>query len=133
MNRASIGTNLIEDCENLIAIEGAPLFSYKIETDALKLSFKINSPPSNTAIEIEDNRIKSGDVSIKTEKETAKITIHNKTIFELHMKNDLAVVNLDLRPLGLHIFTDANALYVGGAQLSQNIIKKCKNGIGIGG
>ncbi|MEK6531320.1 MAG: hypothetical protein AABZ23_02360 [Deltaproteobacteria bacterium] len=133
MNRVSIGTNLIEDCENLIVIESVPLFSYKIEADTLKLSFNIKSPPSNMAIDIEDNRIKSSTVTIKHNKGTAKITIDEKTIFELHLKNDLAVASLDLRPLGLHIFTDQNALYVGGAQLSQNIIKNCKNGISVGG
>ncbi len=47
-------------------------------------------------------------------------------------KGDTTIVHLDLRPLGLRIYTDSNALYIGSSQLSQNIIKQCAKGIAIG-
>ena len=132
MNRIQLGSNLFEDCENVLIISGTPLFLYKVEHGGIKISFNLNSPPAKTAIQVEDNLKKKGDVEVKTGKKYADIKMGKKKLLELSIEADTAVINLDLRPLGLNIYTDPNALHVGGTQLSQNIIKHSRNGISIG-
>ncbi|MDP2689549.1 MAG: hypothetical protein Q8P48_05505 [Deltaproteobacteria bacterium] len=133
MSTVSIGTNLLIDCENPIVIMGKPLFTYKKDSEGIKLSFDISSPPSNTAIKVLDNQRMEGAVTINTGTKSASITFNNSKLIELIVEGDTAIVNLDLRPLSIHIYTDQNALYVGGSQLSGNIFTNCKNGIAIGG
>lgn len=132
MKRALLGSNVFEDCENVLIISGTPLFSYKIEHGGLKISFNISSPPAKTSVQVEDNLKKKGVVEVKTGKKYAAIKMGKKNLLELSIEGDTAVINLDLRPLGLSIYTDPNALHVGGSQLSQNIIKQSRNGISIG-
>ncbi len=132
MKRFEIGTNLIEDCETPVAIAGVPLFSCKVGSDGIKLTFKVDSPPANTAIEVEDNEVKKGNVEINAEKHSASISLDNTKLIEVVLRNDTAIIQLDLRPLGLHVYSDKNALHIGGAQLSYNTIRECKTGIAIG-
>lgn len=132
MNRIQLGSNLFEDCENVLIISGTPLFSYKVEHGGIKISFNLYSPPAKTAIQVEDNLKKKGDVEVKTGKKYADIKMGKRKLLELSIEEDTAVINLDLRPLGLNIYTDPNALHVGGTQLSQNVIKHSRNGISIG-
>lgn len=132
MNRIQLGSNLFEDCENVLIISGTPLFTIKVEHGGIKISFNLNSPPAKTAIQVEDNLKKKGDVEVKTGKKYADIKMGKKKLLELSIEADTAVINLDLRPLGLNIYTDPNALHVGGTQLSQNVIKHSRNGISIG-
>ena len=132
MKRILLGSNLFEDCENVLIISGTPLFSYKIAPDGLKISFSISSPPAKTSIQVEDNLKKKGNVEVKTGKNYAAIKMGKKNLLELSVEGDTAVINLDLRPLGLSIYTDPNALHIGGSQLSQNVIKQSRNGISIG-
>ena len=132
MKRILLGSNLFEDCENVLIISGTPLFSYKIAPDGLKISFSISSPPAKTSIQVEDNLKKKGDVEVKTEKNYVAVKMGKKKLIEMSIERATAVINLDLRPLGLSIYTDPNALHVGGSQLSQNVIKQSRNGISIG-
>src|SRR4030065_2120070 len=132
MNRLQLGPNLFEDCENVLIISGTPLFLYKVEHGGIKISFNLCSPPAKTAIQVEDNLKKKGDVEVKTRKKYADIKMGKKKLLELSIEADTAVIKLDLRPLGLNIYTDPNALHVGGTQLSQNVIKHSRKGILIG-
>lgn len=132
MKRILLGSNLFEDCENVLIISGIPLFSYKMEHGGIKISFNIYSPPARTAVKIEDNLKIKGDVEVETERNYAAVMVGKKKLLEMSLEGETTVINLDLRPLGLPIYTDTNALHVGGSQLSQNIIKQCKNGISIG-
>ncbi len=132
MNRVILGTNLIEDCGTVMTISGAPLFSYKVEPDGVKLSFNILSPPADTEVRIEDNVIRRGNVAVKADQSSVTISRDDIKLLHLSIEGDTAIVHIDLRPLGLRIYTDSNALHIGGSQLSQNIIKQCANGIAIG-
>ncbi|MEW6213599.1 MAG: hypothetical protein AB1478_00100 [Nitrospirota bacterium] len=132
MSRVILGTNLIEDCGTVMTISGTPLFSYKVEPDEVKLSFNIPSPPANTEVRVEDNVICRGNVVVKADQNSATISHGDVKLLHLSIEGDTAIVHLDLRPLGLRIYTDSNALHIGSSQLSQNIIKQCTNGIAIG-
>jgi hypothetical protein len=132
VNRVILGTNLIEDCGTVMTISGAPLFSYKVEPDGVKLSFNILSPPADTEVRIEDNVIRRGNVAVKADQSSVTISRDDIKLLHLSIEGDTAIVHIDLRPLGLRIYTDSNALHIGGSQLSQNIIKQCTNGIAIG-
>jgi hypothetical protein len=132
VNRVILGTNLIEDCGTVMTISGAPLFSYKVEPDGVKLSFNILSPPADTEVRIEDNVIRRGNVAVKADQSSVTISRDDIKLLHLSIEGDTAIVHIDLRPLGLCIYTDSNALHIGGSQLSQNIIKQCTNGIAIG-
>ncbi|HEY4706782.1 MAG TPA: hypothetical protein VII64_04920 [Thermodesulfobacteriota bacterium] len=134
----SIGTNTIEKCPNPISISGIPLFTYKSTPEGIKINFKISSPPARVSIHIDENKILEGNnIELTADKDSAFIFLKSSEskkikLFELYLQNDIATINIDLRPISLHIYTDSNALYIGGAQLSGNIIKNCTNGIAIG-
>lgn len=132
MSRVILGTNIIEDCNTVMTISGTPLFLYRVEPDGVKLSFNILSPPANTEIRIEGNVIDRGNAVVKADQNSVTISHGDVKILHLSIEGDAAIVHIDLRPLGLRIYTDSNALHIGGSQLSQNIIKKCANGIAIG-
>lgn len=132
MSRIVIGTNVIEDCENAIIISGKPLFSYRLDNETMLFSFNVSSPQATTVIQIKDNVIQEGKVTLKADSKSITVKLGNLLLMELLIKGDTAHVNLDLRPLGLHIYTDKNALHVGGSQLSENTIKQCTNGIEVG-
>src|SRR3972149_9407242 len=106
MKHVLLGSNLFEDCENVLIISGTPLFSYKTEPAGLKISFSISSPPAKTSIQVEDNLKKKGDVEVKTEKNYVAVKMGKKKLIEMSIERDTAVINLDLRPLGLSIYTD---------------------------
>ena len=132
MSRIVIGTNVIEDCGNAIIISGNPLFSYRIEKETILFSFMVSSPPANTEIQIKDNVIQKGTVTLRADSKSVVVKLDNSLLIELLREGDTAHVNLDLRLIGLHIYTDKTALHVGGSQLSQNIINKCTSGIVVG-
>ena len=132
MSHIIIGTNSIEDCDIAITISGIPLFSYKIEQGKVSLSFNVPCPPATKEIQIKDNIVQKGEVTLKTDLNSASVKLGDSLLAELFVKGDTAIAQLDLRPLGLRIYTDSNALYIGSSQLSQNIIKQCTNGIAIG-
>lgn len=132
MSRIILGTNLIEDCDNAVTISGIPLFSYKVEHEKVSLSFNIPCPPATTEIQIKDNVVHKGGVTLIADSNSVAVKLGNALIIELLIEGDTTIVNLDLRPLGLPIYTDTNALHVGGSQLSQNIIEQCTNGIVVG-
>ena len=132
MSQIVIGTNVIEDCDNAIIISGNPLFSYRMENETVLFSFNVSSPPATTEIQIKDNVIQKGTVTLNADSKSIVVKLENSLLIELSIEGDSANVNLDLRPIGLHIYTDKNSLHVGGSQLSQNIIKECTNGIVVG-
>lgn len=134
MNRISIGTNLIENCENPLVILGRPLFSFRTEPDGVKLTFQLSSPPADTEILVENNKTPKGDIDVRVEGKAVSISLGDKEIFSLRvLDEEMATVFLDLRPVGLAIYTDEKGLYVGGSQLSGIVFKNCKNAIVIGG
>jgi|SRR3989304_4623866 len=136
--KISIGTNTIENCRNAISVSGFPLFDYKSTPEGIKINFRISSPPASVSIHIDENKILEGtNVELTADKNSAHIFLKSSEskkikLFELFLQNDIATINLDLRPISLHMHTDTNALYIGGAQLSENIIKNCTDGIAIG-
>lgn len=136
MKKLIIGTNLIEDCEYPFVIASTPLFSYSTDTEGIKINFDVNSPPAKSSIHVKNNQIIEGHVEIKTDHEKASISLlgekKNINIFELFIEKEIATIKIDLRPLALHIHTDNNALNIGGAQLSGNVIKHCTNAIYVG-
>lgn len=129
MSRIIIGTNIIEDCDNAITISNVPLFSYKMEQGKISLSFDVPCPPATNEIKIKDNIIHKGDVTLETDSNYASVKLGDSLLIELSVKEEATIVNLDLRPLGLRIYTDSYSLHVGNSQLSQNVIKQCTKGI----
>lgn len=132
MTRVILGTNSIENCESAITIAGVPLFSYKIDGDKVSLTFNISSPPANTEIQIKDNKIHKKEITLETKPNFVSVKLRGALLIELLIEKDSAIVNLDLRPIGINIYTDANALHIGGSQLSQNVISQCTDGIVVG-
>ncbi len=137
MKRVILGSNIFENCENIIVVFGTPLFSYSIDAQ-VKLSLKISSPPAKIPIHIENNDKIEGNVTIKSDDKSASISLNlpeskgEKQLLELFIDSGTAHINLDLRPLGLNIYSDKSAFHVGGSQLSGNVFKNCANGIAIG-
>ena len=134
MTRLLLGTNTIENCDNALVIAGTPLFSYRKADDKPSISFRISSPPASMEIDVRDNIVHKGNVIVDIDAISSKLMIKlgDRVIMNLSLRDDEAIVNLDLRPLGLLIFTDHQALHIGGSQLSQNTLKECTNAIVVG-
>ncbi|MBI5194970.1 MAG: hypothetical protein HZA10_01465 [Nitrospirae bacterium] len=132
MTRVILGTNAIENCDSAITIAGVPLFSYKIDGDKISLTFNISSPPATAEIQIIDNIVYKGEITLKTAPNSVFVKFRDNLLIDLLINVDSAIVNLDLRHIGINIYTDTNALHIGGSQLSQNVISQCSSGIVVG-
>jgi hypothetical protein len=129
----TVGTNRIEDSEHVLAIGGNPLFSVDLSDGRPVLTVDLSSPPATNHIHIESNLVRVGDVAVSEQHGATAILLNDHTLIRVTVKgeNDLTV-DLDLRPIGLNVYTDQASLHVGGATLAGNVIRRCKVAINIG-
>jgi hypothetical protein len=124
----TVGTNKIEDCEYVLAISGVPLFSVNVSDGSPALSVDLSSPPATNHIRIKNDLVEVGNVDVRKQAGTAAILMKDHTLLRVTVtgENDLTV-DLDLRPIGLNVYTDHASLRVGGATLAGNVIRHCKS------
>ncbi|MBI5562879.1 MAG: hypothetical protein HY894_08545 [Deltaproteobacteria bacterium] len=119
------------------------------------MNFRIDSPPAIARIDIKDNKVKCGSVRMESSLKSGielslwttdaggmNVSIEDKDAHHLNSyanrkilgvfsaaPGTIALIELDLRPLGLPIYMDKVSLKIGGATLSFNTFKKLKTGL----
>lgn len=133
MTTFTVGTNRIEDCEYVLAIRDEPLFSVDLPDGRPLLTVILSSPPATNAIHIERNQVRVGNVAVREQDAATAILQNDHMLIRVTVtgENDLTV-DLDLRPIGLNVYTDHASLRVGGATLAGNVIRGCRVAINIG-
>ncbi len=129
MTEIRLGTNRFVDCDRVIEIDGLPLFTLTIGADGgLALSVELSSPPALQEIKIEDNRIVSGPAQLDVVDGRVRLSMGGHRLLEAKSSLDSVEVALDLRPLGLGIYSDTTALHIGASIFSENTFR-VKTGI----
>ncbi|MGE5345705.1 MAG: hypothetical protein ACM3JH_07105 [Acidithiobacillales bacterium] len=124
MKAILLGTNRFVDCDRAIAIDGRPLFTLTRRPDeSLALSVEVTSPPARQEIRIKENVVLSGPVQVKSDARGLNLLLDGHRLFSARARNDVVEVSLDLRPVGLAIYSDASGLYLGASVFSGNTFR----------
>jgi hypothetical protein len=118
-----IGENCLVDALALVTIGGhAPLLIGMGEVPHVWLSVPGKQPWDDWVELIVDNISSQSDVSVDARKQFLKVTRQDTVLFEamLNANGGLNVHKLDLRPLSLKFFFDAQGLHVMGNTLIKN-------------
>lgn len=132
MSSIVVGTNVFVDCETPLEIDRAPLI--QVSTDAagdLRLTVQINSPPANRPLRVNSNVVEVGDAVVSKAADSVEVHSSGSTIVAARRVGDVVHVRLDLRPLGVFIFSDDRALHVGASVFSGNTIAGARTGIAL--
>ncbi len=81
---------------------------------------------------VRDNEVEDDSVTVDSTSGKLSLIMNRKTIIQIEVGDDTDEIILDLRPIGLNIQTDENALYIGWSLLSGNRFTGCKTAIAIG-
>lgn len=132
MSDIVVGTNVFADCEVPLAIDGTPVIHVAIDqNDQLKLSVQVNAPPAKQILRIVSNVVHAGDATVAEAKNSVEVRSGGSRVVAAKRVGDAVEVELDLRPLGLFIFSDDRALHVGASVLSGNTMTGSKTGIAL--
>lgn len=135
-----IGTNSFSGTDAPLVLAHAPVFRFAVESDqpgALGnplVSMCVKAPPAAVYLDVQENRVAThaGDsvptVVTRAHGVTVSLDGHVLLDAELRAANVVEVVSLDLRPLGLAVTADRQALRLGGSHFSGNVFV---NGAGI--
>lgn len=129
--RVVIGGNVF-DCEHAITVENESLFDIRWSDGKTTVDVTVKSPPAKRPLRVRANRVEEGDAKIEAGATSVTIRVGGAPVMSVNSRADEASVDLDLRPLGLTIFTDAQGLHLG-----TNLISRCsaigtKVGLAIG-
>jgi hypothetical protein len=117
-----LGTNRFEECETVLAHQGTPVLRAWIEGQQLFVNLR--TPDGTMPLHVEKNEVLSGDASV-VQSSTQVSVIVDKTLV-LHaskLEADEVLVSLELRPLGVAIYTDASGLHIGQSLLAGNSVR----------
>jgi hypothetical protein len=129
MKEIRLGTNRFVDCDHAIEIDGHPLFTLAKRADgSLALSVDLMSPPALQKIRIKENRILSGPARIESADRDLTLRLGDHRLLAARPSNDAVDVMLDLRLVGLAIYSDGSALHLGASAFSGNTFR-AKTGI----
>ena len=132
MTTVVLGTNKLENCEQLIAVGEQPLL--QIEVDPVVVSLVLPEQASRPLV-VKRNEVARGDVRIvQSEHDVGIFTTEGHFLIcnSTQLEPDRVVVHNDQRPFGLAIFTDGQGLHVGKSILAHNTIQGARTAIALG-
>ncbi len=123
MTTVALGSNLLTDCETIIAF-GA-LVGLKIEESPLRLTMNTpDHPRSPIKVSVDRNEVNTsspGQLSVVvSESSVAVFWKSNPLVIATRLQDGLISLKLDLRPVGFNIYDDAAALHIGSNQFTNN-------------
>lgn len=121
MTTVVIGTNSFEDCTELVALQESLLLH--IEADPLAVT--LITPDGDDRlkrISVKGNVAEGQDaVAVSTTESCVSVFYNDQLLVMASMTNEGTInATLDLRPLGLRLFSSASALMVGNSRLAGN-------------
>jgi hypothetical protein len=130
MSTFIVGTNRFEDCEILIAHKAVPVLRIDI-TDGVPC-VDLRMPEGAGKLVIERNAVRAGSAEVVASLRSATVTSAELMLLHVVVKaGGEALVHLDLRSLGVAIYTDASGLHIGSNVLSRNRVKGARIAIGL--
>lgn len=132
MTAILLGSNEIRDCGNFVSLDGKSLFDFEVVDDQVIITFQVTLPATKAEIRVDNNEVAAGD-GIHVDRESRVVTVrqYDNRLIRIDANYEPARVELDLRSLGLQVYTDDQALHVAGATLAGNRISNCGGGIAI--
>ena len=138
MTTIVLGTNRVSDCRTLISLRQQSLL--RVDTNPLRVS--LTTPPQDPSvrhIRIVEN-VAEGDgeeqgARVQVVVQEASVAIfHGDHVFASAFQTDADTVNLslDLRLLGINVYTDVAGLHIGENTLRQNTFVNCDTAINLG-
>lgn len=81
---------------------------------------------------VENNKPRHHAVDVRAFPKSLGVKTQGVTVLSaIASENGIAIIKLDLRPLGLNVFVDGSVLCVGGARLSENTFRGSDVGIAL--
>ena len=130
MSRFVMGTNTFVDCEIPLMIDSSPAVLISRDSHgALQVSLEIKSPPANHPLFVRSNVAESEGAEVSAERDAVFVRFAGKSVAEVRDVAGVIHLSLDLRPLGLSIYSDDKAFHLGASILSGNTIINARTGI----
>ena len=115
------GTNRFIDCESLIALGGSPVL--RVQPNPLRVSLMLPEGDERLApVAVVENSVEAdGAARVDVSESAVSIYYRDQLVLSaiLVKGGEIALV-LDLRPLGLSVFTEATSLRVGSSRFVRN-------------
>ena len=129
--KIELGGNVFEECETPISIGENHLFDISPRANGtIVVSLDVPSPPAAIRILVRENLVQEGAVEVRSDLVSLSLLLRITLVLHVRRQPEATfVVDLDLRPAGLSIFTDEAGLHLGTALLARNHIRGCKVGI----
>lgn len=131
-----LGGNEFVDCASIVAVRGEPLLS--VATGPLRVT--LNTPagwPGAQEISIHENELKPGQPDARLMKADHAIVLLVREVPVLVAMADPdhpheVLVRLDLRPIGIQLFDDADGLHLGTNLYSRNRVSNASTAVTLG-
>lgn len=129
MTEVVLGSNRFVDCERVVVIDDTPLFSVRTdENRGLLASLDIASPPARQLVKVQENKVLSGSIRVEAREDETLLLLHESCLLSARRTKGGFEVSLDLRPVGLEIYSDVNSFRLGASTFSGNTFNS-KTGI----
>ncbi len=129
-----LGGNEFVDCENILAASGEPLLS--IRSTPLSITFRTpRAWPQSPAVTIVANEVTSPQDGAHVVRDATSVSVVFRgfpMLVAISEGQDRVLLRLDLRPLGINVFDDAEGLHIGGNSYRGNRISNAATGISLG-
>jgi hypothetical protein len=134
MTIVEFGTNRFVDCRALVGFRGRHVVA--VASDPLQVSLRvpIEGSPDTAGVEVENGNVVRGDgITITADRGSFAIYSNDVLIaVALRRSDEVVYLKLDLRPLGVEMFDDAEGLHIGTNTLAQNEFKNAATAIALG-
>lgn len=128
MSIVVLGSNTFIDCEKPLVIDERPVFQVSTgERGALRVSLDVASPRGH--IEVATNVTTSEETEVLPAPDSVMVRFRGERVVNVRRVGEMLQVDLDLRPLGISIYSDEKALHLGSSVFVGNRIEKSAQGI----
>ena len=130
-----LGGNEFVDCENILAAGGEPLLS--IRTAPLSVTFRTpkvwSQSPAVTIVANEVTPPPQDGVHVVRDATSVSVVLRGfPMLVAIGEGKDRVLLRLDLRPLGINVFDDAEGLHLGSNTFRGNRISNAATAISLG-
>jgi len=124
MSPIVLGTNVLIGSDTPLVIDTSQ--AIRVTTDergTVKVSANIEAPPARRSFRIESNVATTEGAEVEVMADMVRVRLNGDSVIEARRIGDSIHLMLDLRPLGLSIYSSEDALHVGSSVLVGNTIR----------
>jgi hypothetical protein len=123
MTSIVVGTNVFVECDTPLVIDGVPAIQISRDDGMLELSVEVSAPPARHPVRVSENAAVSADTTVSARRESVDVFVSGEPIVRAQRVGGVTHLRLDLRPVGLFIYSDDEALHLGASVLTGNTIR----------